>query len=749
MLKKFEKLSKRELMLLLDYQLELDELLDKAMIDGLDIKVQIRETARLTGKYLDIYRGNNGEKANESLWVLFFDHLRDPVIITSEDITGEEIVDSFLDLLEKERLVPGNVVRAWKKDPDLRYKDTSLSRVESWMSEMMKRMEADTLENDRIVLKELKVHHRFLGFVMWVGTDPDHFISKILKQFARKIDTDIFSHNRMMFEKIKSDGFEEINRILDSDLSMSDKYKEVLKLIVKSIKAYSGYLVVPKHGKPRVTAKFIREDESAVFSDSDILNIAKKAIEKVENNKVFIRTEEIDIFRGELLTVLLKPGASHIEGVLILHHLDFKKEHREIVEALSKLIDTSLHVDRLYSLMFKNFISTMGKIIDTFDTYTSGHSNRVSIYSLELGKALGLTDLEIAKLHIAAILHDIGKVGVDPNIIRKRSRLSDEEMEKVREHAKFSGNILDGVFPFDMRDIHTLAMSHHEKEDGSGYPRGIKREEIPLLSKIICVADIFDALTSDRPYHRGRTREQAYEILKKEVDNGKLPSSLVEKFMSDEVWEAIRSEFLKLKVTSAMEWYRREMLPDLLKLENEAQFMRRCLGHIDLIEKLYVEDKEITLLDLDDTFLYPADKDKLVQRDCQENREKYMKTIREIRYNYADNLKKIQKKIDYERKFRKEYWDSILFNEILEIYTDLAEKDFCLHLPLKKFLEDEVIVPESDILIIRYLEKNLDESQKLKNLNRDYLAPLDELHKIGKKLIDLSTGNLVASGVNT
>ncbi|MCD4782471.1 MAG: HD domain-containing protein [Candidatus Eremiobacteraeota bacterium] len=732
----FDNLNKTELMLLLNYQLELDELLDKAMIDDKDIKTQIGETVKLTTKYLRRYLERNTGSGKESLWVLFFDHLSDPVIITNEDMSKEKIIDRFFDLLQEENLLHGKVMRAWRKDPDLKDSDASLARVGQWMSDTMKRKEDGTFHSERIILEELKVHHRFLGFIMLTGTEPDNLINTMLSQFARKIDTDIFSHNRMMFEKIKSEGFETINRVLDCELPMSDKYDEVLKLIVNSIKAYSGYLVVPKHGKLGVTARYILEDEAPVFSDPDILSIADKAIKKAKNSNVFIRTEEIDICRGELLTVLLKPGEGHVEGVLILHHFNFKEEHRGIVEALSSLIDSSLHVDRLYSLMFKNFINAMGKIIDTFDTYTSGHSNRVSTYSLELGKALGLTDLEAAKLHIASILHDIGKVGVDPNIIRKKSKLSEEEMEKVREHAKFSGNILDGVFPFDMGDIHTLAMSHHEKENGSGYPKGITRKKIPLLSKIISVADIFDALTSDRPYHRGRTREQAYEIMKKEIEEGKLPASLTEKFMSNDVWEAIRSEFFNLKVTSALEWYRKKMLPDLLKLENEAHFMRRCLGHIDRIGNLYADGKEITLLELDDTFLYPADKDRLVQRDYQDNNEKYMKIVGDIRKSYEENLKKIQNRIDLERKFKKEFWDFIIFNEIRDVYTDLAGKDNCLHLPLKEFYTDTEMktIPESQMSIIRYFEKKLNESEKLKGLNRDYFTPLEELHKIGKHL---------------
>ena len=122
----------------------------------------------------------------------------------------------------------------------------------------------------------------------------------------------------------------------------------------------------------------------------------------------------------------------------------------------------------------------------------------------------------------------------------------------MREHAALTDRILRAMSVDDFEELNFVASSHHEREDGSGYPRGLKGDQIPLLTKVLSVADVFDAVTSDRPSHPGRTRDEGYAILREEVEAGRLNELLVSAFMRSSVWERMRPEFQKLKLEAAL-----------------------------------------------------------------------------------------------------------------------------------------------------------------------------------------------------
>ncbi len=509
--------------------------------------------------------------------------------------------------------------------------------------------------------------------------------------------------------------------------------------MVTTIRANSGFLIIPSEGELKISARYIREGEKEPLNDEDLIDIAKQTVNKAESN-IFVKQNEISISYGELLSIILKPGEKNIEGILILHHKDFLEEHKEMALAFSRLIDSSLFVDKLYGLIFKNFIDTLGDIIDTFDTYTSGHSDRVSRYSIALGKAMGLTEVEMTKLRIASILHDIGKVGIDPHIIRKKGALTMDERRQIENHARFSGTILKGVFPFELSDIYNLAMSHHEKEDGSGYPNKIPGKEIPLLSKIIAVADVFDALTSDRPYHRGRTRDKAYAILKEDALRGKLSLQVVEKFMSEEVWNDIREGFLSLKIISACKWYLKEMLSNITRLETGVYTAEKCLKDLGEVKGKYLEGAEITTEILEDTLFYPTDKDRMIQREIQKNQDGYFALLDGIKNKYQKDIDSLKEKIKEEKRFRHEFWQPEILIEIRNLYLRMNENGLDLLKPVSDFVEDSGtlnVPPETTI--IRLLEMKLDESETKKGLNNSYLLPLEDLKNFGAKVpTDLS-----------
>jgi putative nucleotidyltransferase with HDIG domain len=168
------------------------------------------------------------------------------------------------------------------------------------------------------------------------------------------------------------------------------------------------------------------------------------------------------------------------------------------------------------------------KALECKDDYTFGHSMRVAFYSLQLGKEYGLSDEELYDLELAALFHDIGKIGVPDSVLLKPARLDEEEFLKMKKHPELSAEILKGFAPFE--EAAKFAKHHHERYDGRGYPDGMAGEDIPLYSRIILIADTFDAMTSTRPYRKGLPYEVAFEELR-EFAGSQFDPNLVEFFI--------------------------------------------------------------------------------------------------------------------------------------------------------------------------------------------------------------------------
>ena len=143
-------------------------------------------------------------------------------------------------------------------------------------------------------------------------------------------------------------------------------------------------------------------------------------------------------------------------------------------------------------------IEMIRRTVDAKDTYTRGHSDRVSKYAILIGRKLGLSDNDLRTLEIGGLFHDIGKIGIPDNILLKENNLSNEEYDEIKKHPLIGAYIIETSTVFS--SIVPIIKYHHEKYDGSGYPEGLKGQEIPLMARIISVADTFDAMTSKRSY---------------------------------------------------------------------------------------------------------------------------------------------------------------------------------------------------------------------------------------------------------
>jgi len=168
-----------------------------------------------------------------------------------------------------------------------------------------------------------------------------------------------------------------------------------------------------------------------------------------------------------------------------------------------------LYIDLKQS--YYDTINVLMKALDAKDKYTAGHSQSVERIAALLSRELGLSESHIERIRIAALLHDIGKIGVKEEVLNKPGKLTDEEMNLIREHPVKGYEILSEV-P-SLKDVALWVRYHHEWYNGSGYPDGLKGEEIPLEAQILSLADVFDALVSDRPYRDAFSQEKAYKII--------------------------------------------------------------------------------------------------------------------------------------------------------------------------------------------------------------------------------------------
>jgi HD-GYP domain-containing protein (c-di-GMP phosphodiesterase class II) len=163
--------------------------------------------------------------------------------------------------------------------------------------------------------------------------------------------------------------------------------------------------------------------------------------------------------------------------------------------------------------LFLGSIRMLAAAIDEKDPYTRGHSDRVAKYSVMIGQQLGLPGVELDRLRISALLHDVGKIGVDDRVLKKPGALTPEEFQIMKQHPSKGANIMRPVA--QLKDVLPGIELHHEHVDGKGYPYGLKGEEIPMMARIIAVSDTLDAITTNRPYQSAMDIEAALKIIRK------------------------------------------------------------------------------------------------------------------------------------------------------------------------------------------------------------------------------------------
>lgn len=164
--------------------------------------------------------------------------------------------------------------------------------------------------------------------------------------------------------------------------------------------------------------------------------------------------------------------------------------------------------------LFSGTINAITEALDAKDKFTSGRSKRVTKYAIEIGQKLGLSDNDLQELEMAGLLHDIGMIGIPESILNKEGELTQDEYGIIKQHSPKGVKILENIK--QLEHVVVMIKYHHERYDGKGYPEQLAGEQIPLGSRIICVADAYDGMVSDRPYRKGLDHRVAVEIITKD-----------------------------------------------------------------------------------------------------------------------------------------------------------------------------------------------------------------------------------------
>jgi putative nucleotidyltransferase with HDIG domain len=217
----------------------------------------------------------------------------------------------------------------------------------------------------------------------------------------------------------------------------------------------------------------------------------------------------------------------------------FNEEDARLLRTLANQAATVLQIAKLYgdaNELFLDTIQAMAASIDAKDPYTNGHSQRVSDFSTAIGRQMKLPPEKLHELKVGALLHDIGKIGIPDLILTKPGRLTDEEKVKMNEHPTIGANIMRNVRMLE-NELPALA-EHHEHLDGTGYPNRLAGNNISLFGRIVAAADVFDALTSDRPYRAALSVEEVFGILQRDIGShfdGACVEALIQAYMAGEV----------------------------------------------------------------------------------------------------------------------------------------------------------------------------------------------------------------------
>lgn len=242
-------------------------------------------------------------------------------------------------------------------------------------------------------------------------------------------------------------------------------------------------------------------------------------VEDIESDSRFTKRNQEKYYTRSFISVPLIVK-DEVIGVINVNNKKskeiFTKDDLRFVKGVANETAMAVENARLYTSLEDTYIRTviaLTSAIDAKDHYTRKHSENVTRYAVAIAREMGLADGQIENIRQASQLHDLGKIGVEDYILTKQGKLTDEEWEKIKQHSVMGAEILRPLI--FLADVISLVEQHHERYDGKGYPFGLKEENISLGARIMAVADTFDAMTTDRPYRKAFSKDEAVQEIKK------------------------------------------------------------------------------------------------------------------------------------------------------------------------------------------------------------------------------------------
>jgi HD-GYP domain-containing protein (c-di-GMP phosphodiesterase class II) len=304
----------------------------------------------------------------------------------------------------------------------------------------------------------------------------------------------------------------------------------ILETLVSALNCKVGTLLLLNDNKTELTVKSVfgasydprKKIRLKVFEGSPFAKVCSEK-QPMNVSGVFLQNNDnprLKEFFGE--TLLCAPLVYHdsVSGIMTLsrpegHEENFSAEDLNLVFNLASQTAVAIENSKLNRDIEKTYFETISALalaVDCKDKFSNGHLDRVADHAVTIGKRLGLDDEDLDTLRDAARLHDLGKIGIPDEILNKDSGLTDEEWVIMRRHPEIGESIIKPVK--SLQHLCDLIRHHHEKLDGSGYPDGLKGDEISPLVRILSVADVYDALTTERSYRPRKSKEEAITIIR-------------------------------------------------------------------------------------------------------------------------------------------------------------------------------------------------------------------------------------------
>jgi putative nucleotidyltransferase with HDIG domain len=351
---------------------------------------------------------------------------------------------------------------------------------------------------------------------------------ELLELLGEQIGTLIYSRQLYEEMKFKAAGLEKLVKVtinIESSLNVDEIISTALVESIKKLFPCSGGVItmLDESNDLKIRAQYgyngtlLDRDVAAASITGWVFKNNKGLIIK-EADKIKFYNPDIDALyvRGNLIIAPIVSKGKVIGTMCLSRKEFFTREDLYLLTILATHVGSTIEMARLYEDVQRDYINTvyaLAAAVDAKDHYTHGHSTTVMKYSMKIAEAMGLSENEAETIKFAGLLHDIGKIGISENIINKPGKLTDDEYTIIKMHPQLGANIISKID--SLKKLVPLVLSHHEWFNGSGYPLGLRGEEIMLGARIISVADAYSTMTSKRPYRDERSNDYALKEMMK------------------------------------------------------------------------------------------------------------------------------------------------------------------------------------------------------------------------------------------